>query len=499
MATRRTDQTPTLRTLALLLGALLLAGCGSDSSIASGGIGGTGKGTISGYGSILINDESEYQLTGDTDLRVDGVPKTEQDLIAMGTGLVATFVLADDADPLLLGGTALSVHVEHQLVGPITTAGSLLAVLGQRVLVNANTVIVCEVEPCPAPDALLLGAILRVSGYSTGDNHVLATRVEHVSAGSAEWKLIGRVTVLSEGELLSIGAQQVDIAGITPTDCGAALMTDDFVDIRATEDPDFDPGDVENGILDTVTSVTCTTGGLSVPPGVGTTFLPALVEGVAEGVFPPWFLVSGQPVLLTDQVKYKGGDAEHLMDGVHVQVRGKLDVASGVLLAERVRFLMPTVRIVGPMDPRTEYVPDTSVTVLGIPVSITPATVGTNSLDNLDTKPSQVRVYGYVDGLGNVNATRVAALGSPEPTKVDLRGPVSAIVEAESKLTILGVVVNVTDSNIKFFGATGGPLDRAGFFAALQAVTGVRQVSATTGTYDGSSTITAPASVRIED
>jgi hypothetical protein len=289
----------------------------------------------------------------------------------------------------------------------------------------------------------------------------------------------------------------VDIAGITPTDCGAALMTGDFVDIRADASLNnpLDPAPLA-GVL----SVTCTTGGLVVPPGLGSGTVPALVEGVAEGVFPPWFLVSGQPVLLTDQVKYKGGDAEHLMDGVHVQVRGKLDVASGVLLAERVRFLMPTVRIVGPMNPATDYDPGVSVTVLGITATITPATVGTNSLDNLDTKPSQVRVYGYVDGLGNVNATRVAALGPPNADSVDLRGPVSAIVEAESTLTILGVVLDLKDSKIMFFGATGGPLDQAGFFAALQAVTGIRQVSASNGTYDAaSSTITAPASVRIED
>jgi hypothetical protein len=496
MATRRTDQTPTLRTLALLLGALLLAGCGSDSSIASGGIGGTGKGTISGYGSILINDENEYQLTGDTDLRVDGVPKTEQELRDMGTGLVATFVLAADADPLLLGGTALSVHVEHQLVGPITTAGPLLAVLGQRVLVNANTVIVCEVESCPAPDTLDVGEILRVSGYPTGDNHLLATRVEHVSTSPAEWKLIGRVTMPDSGSILSIGPQQVDITGITPADCGAALTTGEFVDIRAeaSQNNPLDPAPL-TGVL----SVTCTTGGLVVPPGLGTGTVPALVEGVAEGVFPPWFFVSGQPVQLTDQVKYKGGEPEDLVDGVHVQVRGKLDVASGVLLAERVRFLMPTVRIVGPMNPTAQYLPDTSVTVLGITAAITPATVGTNSLDNLGANPSQVRVYGYVDSLGIVNATRVAALGLPKADSVDLRGPVSGFDGVGGTITILGVVVDTTGTG-QFFGPTGGPLDQAGFFDALQTVTGIKQVSAAKGMYDErSSTITAPASVRIED
>jgi hypothetical protein len=299
---------------------------------------------------------------------------------------------------------------------------------------------------------------------------------------------------------LNVGAQQVEIVGITPTDCGTGLKMGDFVDIRADASLNAPLNPVP---LTGVLSVTCTTGGLVVPPGIGTLTMPALLEGLAEGVTPgnDLFKVDGQPVLLTDGTKFFGGEREDLVDGVHVQVRGTLNVASSILTASQVRLIMPAVRIVAPLN-GGNYQEGESITLMGITATITPLTrVLFNQSSPPCNQPCQVRLVGYESG-GVVYALRATSQGpAEEPSKVDLRGPVTAF-DSSPKLTILGVVeVDVSDPGTKLYGATGGPVTIEQFFAELAAVTfpDVPQVTAKAGSFDGSSTITAPASVRIED
>lgn len=206
-----------------------LAGCGGVDS------GGTGTGdrstlavgTISGFGSIIVNgvrfDESQAFVDDD-----DGNLRQPGELrLGMRAELSASPVT-------LLGGvpsaTASAVRIRSEIGGPIESidAGAgRLVVLGQRVDLSATTVVEGGLA------ALSVGQVVWV--FATLDlaaGRYVATRIE-ARTGASAYKLRGVVSALDLGQsTLDIGALRVAWAGVAPPDPAVVLAPGRFVRLR---------------------------------------------------------------------------------------------------------------------------------------------------------------------------------------------------------------------------------------------------------------------------
>lgn len=473
--------------ITLFAGALmLLASCGrsgtSAEPLADGGISGTGEGTVTGYGSIIINGDRHFQIAAGTNLSLDDQPITELELSGRGNGFVARVDVGDDVSPDFTSGTAVNVILEHLVKGPVTSVAPL-EVLGQPVFTTGDTVLV----NLAAVGDLVVGDRVEVSGLAGTGNVIEATRLER-KASLPVWKLVGPVSGLV-GNTLNIGTQPVDFTGVTPRDCAGGLANGDRVAIKATEIPGFAPGNT----VDTVTDLECRAPGLQVPPGTTANVLRAEIEGFVDDVsaFPPSFSVSGQAVLTTVGTAYEGGAEVDVALGVKLEAEGSLNVATGVLTAAKVRFRQTRVRMEGPA---TTVTPGESVVVMGLTVHATPFT---EDADNVlgGSGGIQVRARGFVDGSGQIFADRLELRNlTPSNSGVRLRGPVSGI-PGEPVFAILGITIDTTGT-LTFLDQAGNSLTSGQFFGNIAVGT---PVDAETGTFDGVDTINDPSKVTIED
>ena len=444
----------------LLIAALLaLAACGgsggSGSSVAGGGIGGTGTGSITDFGSVIINGTRVFEIDAETEILLDGTAVSEADLQAEGLGMFVRVLVGTDVNSDFTSGTVVSIKAEHLVKGPVT-ALSPLKVLGQTVVVTAETELPDGLVP--ATD-LGLGDIVQVSGYASADNTIQATRLELKPDVIAEWKLVGPVSGLTASAFM-IGDQQVNFGGITPRDCGAGLGNGDLVKVKA--DAGF-AGFAGGDPLTTVTDVECISGELEIPEGAEGE-LEAEVEGLVTAVALPEFAVSGQQVVIDPTTVFRGGREEDIVLGAKVEAQGKLDTATGVLTAEKITFRDNRIRMRAPLTANN----GTTLTVLGLPIITTPLTEDDDAVLPSMVFGFQVEVRGFEDGLGQLIATEIKHKGTQDLNDVRLRGRVdSAPAPALPELTILGITVITT--GMTFTGGDGADLTPTEFFALIAA------------------------------
>lgn len=477
---------------------LALAACAPDGgssdpqATAGGGIGGTGKGKVTSYGSIIFGqapDTREFEVAPGPTVTLDGADYSEAELQNGGTGWVATYVLADDADPQLTHGTALSVEVEHQIVGEVTS-DSPFEVLQQRVVRHSQT---WEVTP----DDIALGEDVAVSGYANPQNRIYATRLEELTA-PAEWKLVGGVTDLVPGYLW-IGEQAVNLSAATITACEGQLSVGALVDVRAK--PFLDRfGDL------LAESMRCIPAGLQLPPG-SPVVSPAALEGIVTDVVVqvdrdpdalPRFSVNGQTVWTTENTKFFKGEPEDIVVGALVEVQGTLDGQTGILTADKVRFQQTRVRVTAPLY-TDNVVPGESLTILSLTIEGDDLTHDPKHIlgEGLN-QDTQATVHAYEATVGGpLIATRIVSQGNPDPSKVHLRGPVGTIFLGLQQFEILGVRVDTSDPATTYYNVEGKVISKPEFFSLLSLFPEVRVNSAT---YDeGTDTLSSAVEIRLEE
>jgi len=176
------------RKLLMVLAITSLIACGSGGGgggggglVAGGGISGTGVGTITGFGSVIINDTREFEFDGETRFFRDGVEVIESTFMQDGAGMVSRVEIGDDVSADFTSGTAATVTADNAVKGPVTSI-SPLQVLEQTVVVNGDTVL----DNIPGNDTanLVPGDVVEVSGFADSANVIQATRVEFKGAGA---------------------------------------------------------------------------------------------------------------------------------------------------------------------------------------------------------------------------------------------------------------------------------------------------------------------------
>ena len=188
-------------------------GGGGGNSILSqgGGIGGTGisVGTITAFGSVILND-STYGVTASTSITVNDVSgKTQNDL---DLGMVAVVEFS--------GTNATSITVDDELKGRVDSVdvqNSTIIVMGNTVIVDDDTVFQ-NTTGLVGPDPLLANEFVEVHGLFDFLNvNIRATRVERIAQPVAdEFEVKGTVNSFDNPvDTFKIGNLTVNFSSIT--------------------------------------------------------------------------------------------------------------------------------------------------------------------------------------------------------------------------------------------------------------------------------------------
>ena len=495
-----TNLTFRMLTMLAIVSLSACGGGGSDSSstdggtsVASGGISGTGVGTITDFGSVVINDTRKFGFDDNTKFVRDGEEVTEDEFKQNGTGMVSRVEIGEDVSPDFTSGTAVTVTADNAIKGPVT-ATAPLQVLGQPVIATGSTIL--DNVPGSSVANLQIGDVVEVSGYADNQNVIQATRIEfkgNNNTGALEWKLTGRVSNVIANTSFMIGSQEVLLNGVLPRDCGASLDNGEFVEVKATQDTTF----VAGSELDTVTDVECKVQGLSVPDDASSNILEAEIEGIVTSGTVTDFIVNGQRVTSDGLTEFEGGTSEDFAIGIKLEAEGDFDTSANILVADKIRFRETRVRIEAPVT-----VPNAglngSFTMLNVITVNT--TILTEDDDGLldGSGPSgnqQVEIRGYVDDSGAVIAEEVRERGGADPSDVRLRGPISNI--SNPTFEILGVTVDTTATSI--FDdriSPPQPIDAATFFNRISEGTPVQVED---GSFNQSTDTITGGVIEIED
>lgn len=468
--------------------AAILAGCGGSGS--SGGIDGTGihvtsAGTITEFGSAVVND-IRY-ATGATRLIADDdgsvVLENPSDAAlqqVLGLGQLVTVRGTHSGDG---NGVASTIRFDDELVGAVTSVSAddgSFVVLGQTVAVTPDTFIddsiiedfrggdVADDQrlgdlPETLDQLLTPGQLVAVSGFPSR-NGIEATRVENVTdpGGSMDAEIKGFVTNLGGGQF-QINALTItyDASDLDDSFGGRGLADGDFVEVHGTPtgnlldanrieleddflDDDFDAGEIE-------------------------------IEGLVQRVLPDDQGRGG--IVVINGFEIRVNDVSPFRAGLHVEIHGTLQSDGSVVITRIDDEAEDTVRI---EDRAVSVDADSVVTRLGLDIAPTDRT---RLEDDTIEDDDEISLGGF---LANVAGQRIEARGFPlaggvawtraaieDDDEMDcrLRGPAANITgDADNfNFEIEGVTIdvsNVSDNN--FEGVDGQPIGRQAFFAQLQ-------------------------------
>lgn len=327
------------RRLAGLGIALLLTGCGGGGggiALNEGGIGGTG--VVVGRAQQPAAGATAVAITGSS-IQVNGVTF---DASGATFGGEATSLADIDTDMVVTvagtvnaggtTGTAQSISFSDNLQALVTSvtptaSGCDLDVMGQHVVMDTQTVRV-GFSGCPAS-----GAIIEVSGFTSGDGNIQAARVERKIA-AVDVKL----------------ADEVEIKGVVQTDPGGRFMLGGLsVDYGSASLPSLGWG------KGTLVEVKGTVAGFTAgsPPTLVATEVDIEDDGdtlygqegdllEVEGVVTAGpdaaglFTLNGQPVQITAQTRFANGTRADVGKDVLLEAKGTR--SNGVLQAQQIEF-----------------------------------------------------------------------------------------------------------------------------------------------------------------
>ena len=303
---------------AAVVATLVACGGGGGGNFAGIDRLGVTTGTITGFGSIIVNGV-EYETNGSS-FSIDDTPGVQDDL-QVGQVVTVNWSSSDN------GATfhAEDVTYDNALVGPITV-GSIdlvahtFSVLGQTLIVDSATSFDGGIVP-NSLDGLASGDIVKISGLIDGSGNIRATRIDREAPGST-LEVHGTVdSVDTLGKTFVINGLTVDYVNVVNP---PVLVLGDLVEVRGTS---FTPG---GALLATVIRVDDK--GL---PGVKEGN-----EGEVEGFVTRYvsatdFDVAGVPVTTDGQTQVEGGTLQSIALNVKVEVEGNVN-AAGVLVAKKI-------------------------------------------------------------------------------------------------------------------------------------------------------------------
>jgi hypothetical protein len=411
------------------------------------------SGTITAFGSVFVNGV-RYDVSGAT-IRKNGRSVGQAALAVGEVALVRGHQNAQSGQ-----GTAGSVEVEDDVVGPIATidtAAGRLIVLGQAVLVTANTSYGKGIAPADLT-GLQQGDAVEISGFADANGVITATRIGRAETGEPLQVLGTVVGFDATNHLFMINGLKVDFGTASVSGFASGAPADgDLVIVRGTA---FDPATTmltATEVLRADTDPRETEDGQHNESGV--VELEGLIMNFASATD---FEVAGAKITTTTSTVYMGGSAGDLANEVRVEVRGSLD-ANQVLVADEIE-IHHVAAIALESTASAVDAANHTLQVLGVTVTVdehtrfedkSSAQVQMFTLQDVVAGDTvEVRGYESPAGSGHVLATRLERL--PPSTQVEVRGLYTATTPPQ--FTILGVVVDASGASFGSDGSHGGML-----------------------------------------
>lgn len=439
----------------------LLSACSDGSPSASAGAGGasgsgsaSASGTVTGFGSILVNGK-KFETEG-VSVSIDDQPSNPCTVSPVNRcGLQEGMTVKVSGSFSGPTNQAVNIVQDDILDGPITSvdgANTQFAVLGQTVLVDDTT----KFDSGLNFAALVAGNVVEVSGFLKSDGVILASFIERKA-------LVGDCSLTCEVKGVAKNhnhaTTRFEIGGLTVIYNNSTLIdnslplpngsnwNDLFVEVKGVS---------LVGSTLTATRVERENDGV----GIGNVVDEFEVEGFVTQAGTPTgniitFTIGTTQVQTTANTEFRGGTVDEIVVGAKMSAEGRFD--GSTLIAKHVKF-HASVRLEGDID----TIGVSSLTIRGLPGVV----VAMNSQTEISGTLSQgahVRVRGRVSGPNTVIATRIE-LRSLD-SDVDLQGPVQTINGDE--IVILGVPVNMGTIS-HFESVSGTSMNRAGFLAEVQ-------------------------------
>jgi len=435
---------------------------------AGGGETGTGLddkttvGVITSFGSVYVNGV-KYE-TDNASISIDGTSESEN---ALSIGMLVS--LKGNVNPDGVTGNASVISFEKNVEGIVVENKVLttnrLDVMGQIVIVNNDTIFESKESTITEIEKILPDHVVQVSGYSSGDGIIYATRVslEKLShSAGEEFKVQGIATNVST-DLFQIGKRIFSYSEtVLKNFDNKTFENGDFVSVKTK-------GEELNGNF-IVTEVKYKNSGSSSIDNLGDSEVE--IEGYINknlDLVLNTFSVNGQQVKIDALTKIESGSKDLLLKGMKVKVQGIAN-AQNIIIASEVEIKQESNRqFKGHITAVNSS--GKTITVAGQEILITNTTRLKDERDDVDeiskryfkfedlVKNDFVEISAYKNSNDRFVATRLERDEQDfddESSAWELEGKVTSL----NPLTIDGQVVEYLDS--EFNGAVGDKVELEG-------------------------------------
>jgi hypothetical protein len=303
-----------------------------------------------------------------------------------------------------------------------------------------------------AIDDIAVNNMVEVSGYSSGDGTIYATRVELKKAAhdGDEIELKGVVAGLLDNTF-TIGGMTIDFASAQMEDFeDASLANGMYVEVKSTQ------GLNDAGHLIAEKVELEDKEGKGEKRGDGEEME---VEGVITTAIDDaggTFEVNGQKVTLADDTEFENGSLADLLAGKKIEVEGEFD-AEGQFIAKEIKFrAQARIKMEGTLE--AVDVTNNTVTVFGQTLTTNTLTVMDDEQNKDGVEPVKyfnlthlnvgdwLELKAYKDENGNLIATKLERddmeVEDSGLIEVKLEGDIEE-VKASGELVVAGVLVNI--------------------------------------------------------
>lgn len=443
----------------------------------------TSSGTISGFGSVIVNG-THFDTTGARVVRDDGSiiddsPSNDELKAIVGEGNIVKVRGTSNGDGT---GTADTITVDDELVGDIT-ANSIndtdvtFEVNGQTISVSPDTIIDDSIIGNSATDDAAFGTLntplstllagvttVEISGFPT-QNGLEATRIEDVDTSTTARTDGPQLDDEIKGFIENLDtpvANQFQINGLTidygslTTPLGFTLADGQLVEVH---------GDI-NGTLLTATTIELEDDLLDDDFDEGE----VEIEGIIQSITPT---TGTAGIIVINTVEIPVDDISQFSVGMHVEIKAVLQ--NGSLQVIRVHDEgEDTVRT---EDMVASVANGVITTRLGIEIEPGERSRLEDDSETLGEDPSIAEFLGIIDSSTHIEArgfpldtgvlwTRVEISNDAE-ARCRLRGPVADIDATSSTFTIQGVTIDAS-GNTEFEDANDILISRDAFFNSLE-------------------------------
>ncbi|MDH5766843.1 MAG: DUF5666 domain-containing protein, partial [Gammaproteobacteria bacterium] len=288
------------------------------------------SGPITAFGSVYVNG-NRYN-TDHATVYIEDSPGSESEL---RVGMMVNVETSGD-------NSATTIHFDDDLEGFVTSTAitidntGTLVVMGQNVTITSHTVFESKVTGITSASAISAGNIVEVSGYSSGEGQITATRLEVKADNLATYLLTHPEGVElkgivknynSAGQSFLIGSQPIEYSSAVLDDMPQGNWDGLYVEVKSTQTPDTgtliaskveleDDGD--KGHADDEDEIE--------------------VHGAISDISDSNITVNGHNFLINASIEIEHGSRQDLVIDAIVEVEGYMN-SNGQLVAHEIEFV----------------------------------------------------------------------------------------------------------------------------------------------------------------